>query len=151
MNPIDAQANPHIVKIDVAAVGDGVQQAHRTVARRVPAMDQPAQHHGFAGAAELGVFGDDALSQGSCRNQNLKNGAGGKGTLDHLVLQRLVRIFDQLPPLGRRQLVDEQVGVELRFTDQAIQFAGPDIHGNQSALLPLHQLLGPALQLRVDG
>ena len=90
-------------------------------------------------------------SQARERHDDLERRAGCELRLDGLVQQRMVRVGDDLVPVGSGEADGELVGIEGWAGDHGENLAGVRIHRDYRAVLALHGLFGGHLDVQVDG
>ena len=148
---VRADAQGHLVEIDVAAGLDGFGHVHRPVAVGLPAVEVAAAIEELARALDAVVLGHQSRLQGGHGRHGLEGGAGRVEGRDRLVQQGLVVIVVQGPVLRLRHAGDETVGVEAGGRHQAQKVAGVDVDHHGCATVLAEHLQGAVLHVRVQG
>ncbi len=149
--PIDAQALADLVEIDVAGASDGLVQIDRPMPSSSPAAIGPVAETIVARAENRLVRGDHPFLQTGQRSEDFIGRGRWVFTLNRLVVQRAVRVFDQGPPLLGAQTGDEIVLVECGAAGQRQDFAVLRIDRHDGTGLAGHERFRPFLQRMIDG
>ncbi len=124
---VDAELFGEVVVEGVAGPRDGVVDIDHAV--MLVAGEEVTEEGAASVAHDVHVL-RDALFQACERHDDLERGARCELSLDGLVQQGMVRVGDDLVPVGAGEADGELVGVEGRARDHGEDLAGVRIHGD---------------------
>ena len=149
---IDADAPGEVVEVDVAGLGDAVDQLQPAVTPTLPAVELVVAELNGAVAGDFVVRPGHAALEGRERGQQLERRARRVLAADRLVDQGRVGAARELAPGVLGEAVGERARVEGRHRGERQHVPGLDVEDHdRSALLGAQPLVDIALQVEVDG
>lgn len=150
-DPVDAHPLGDLVIVDVAGLGDAVDQVHVAVPAAPPAMKAPVAQH-VAAIAEHGLLRrDHAVVERGERDHHLEGRPRRVHARRPFVVQRAVLVLQQRTIVGRGDPAHEKVGIKARRRSERQHVAGAHVHQHRRGGLAVEPLQRIVLQRKIEG